>query len=151
MTTQPEYLIGLMTALAVVACSDDPTEPTVEECTPETTSVTVTVTTGQSTVFNWEPACPVALLLVEDEAEDMWGLTTDEATWDNLEVANLIAPPLTYGVVPAGIPEIQEPLGLEEKVTYELILWRILPAGSTATCEDRFVDACLLTVHPFTR
>jgi len=146
-----EIFVSVVGALAIAACGDDPTSPEVVPCTAETSSVTATVDAGQSVVFDWEPACGVAMLLVEEDASDMWGISTDEATWTRPDQGNLITPPVTYGVTPSGVTEFQEPLTFVAGGAYELILWRILPEGSQAQCEERFGNLCLLTVHPFTR
>ena len=149
------YFTGLLVAftltLCVAGCGDDSTGPAAEACTPETTTVTATVTTGQTVVFDWEPACPIAMLLVEDDASDMWGIGTDEESWGDPSDANQIAPPVTYGVTPPGAIAFEEPLNLEANVPYDLALWRILPEGSTAQCQMRFGNACLITVRQFTR
>ena len=145
--------ITLATAMVVAACSDDPTSPNDDSaslsCDADTGTVDVTV--GASGVFDWSPACAVALLLVEDEASDMWGVSTDDATWNIPDQANLITPPLSYGAPQTGASQFQEPLPLLSGVTYELILWRVLPDGSAAQCQQRFENLCLLAVHPFVR
>jgi hypothetical protein len=133
------------------ACGDDSTGPALEECTSETTTVSVTVTTGQSVVFDWEPACPLAMLLVEDDASDVWGISTDMESWVSPSDANRITPPVTYGVTPSGVTEFEEPLTLAHNARYDLILWRVLPEGSTAQCQSSFGNACMLTNHQFTR
>ena len=141
-------------ALVLAGCSDSPTSGDEQAsrgvCEASTGSVAVTVNSGSPIVFDWDPFCPVAMLLVEEGASDMWGISTDEATWDSPDVANRIEPPVTYGDSSSGASTFQEPRTLASGVTYELILWRVLPAGSTAQCQQRFGDLCLLTVHPFT-
>jgi hypothetical protein len=139
------------TTLVAAACGKDSVSPSATACTAETGSVTATVESGGSIVFDWDPGCSVALLLVEADGGDMWGITTDDATWDNPDQANLITPPVTYGVIPSGASAIQEPLALVSDVTYDLILWRILPEGSTTECQARFENRCVLTAHSFTR
>jgi hypothetical protein len=151
MRTHSRHLVALAALLSLHGCSDDPAQPEPIVCDPELTSVTAFVSSGLSPVLDWEPACPVALVLVEEGGHDKWGIMSDEAGWDQPATANIISPPVTYGVVPDGLIEIPNPEALEPGVTYELILWSILPAGSTAECQMRWDDACLLTVHPFTR
>lgn len=141
----------LAVALGFAACGDDSSGPNLETCQPETGAVTATVTAGQSVVFDWEPECAVAMLLVEEDGSDMWAISTDEETWTDPGSANLIHPPVTYGALPAGATETEEPLLLVAGTPYELVLWRILPEGSAAQCRQRFENACLLTVHAFTR
>ena len=52
------------------------------------------------------------LLLVEEGSGDQWGVTTDDATWGNPVQANLIASPVSYGVVPASTSQLQSPATL---------------------------------------
>ena len=140
--------------LFLLACGDS-TGPEAEDeiapCTEQTGSVAVDVGDGLTPTFGWTPACAVAMVLVEEGASDMWGVSTDEDTWANPAAANLIAPPVTYGVTPSGATPLDDDLPLEAGHTYELVLWRIIPASSTANCQQRFDNACLLAVHQFTR
>ena len=133
-----------------VACGDDGQGPEPIACTDDTGSVEVTVTTGASVQFDWEPACAVAALIVEQEASDRWLIGTASGLGTLiLELSeNLITPPVTYGVTPSGVDEIQPPETLVAGVTYELILWRVFPENSTADCQ---VDACSVAVHEFVR
>jgi hypothetical protein len=134
----------------LVACGDDGQGPEPIACTDDTGSVEVTVTTGASVRFDWEPACAVALLIVEQEASDRWLIGTaivDEPLLAELR-ENIITPPVTYGVTPSGVDELQPPETLVAGVTYELILRRVFPENSTAVCQ---VNACLLAVHEFVR
>ena len=80
-----------------MACGDDGAGPDPIACTDDTGTVAVTVSAGLQPMFNWEPACAMALLLVEAGSGDVWGISTDNATWDDPAQANLIAPPITYG------------------------------------------------------
>ncbi len=152
MRSNPTRLAFFFLTIGLLGCGDDPASPENESpCTDETGTVVVSVTSAQTPTFTWDPACSVALLLVEEEASDMWGVGTDESVWNDPSLANLIAPPVTYGSVPSGSIAFQDPLPLVTGVTYELILWRILPATSTATCMQRFDNLCLMAVHPFVR
>lgn len=141
-----------LAAAVCIACSDDAAGPDGDACPDETSSVEATVTVGQSSVaFDWTPRCSVALLLVEEEASDRWSISTPEESWTTPALANRIAPPVTYGEVPAGITESFGPEPLVPGQSYELVLWSILPSGSTAQCLQRFESACLLEVEAFTR
>lgn len=142
--------LAAATAL-LTACSDDAVTPSADECEPETSTVTPIVTTGEVVTFEWDPSCGVALLLVEEGASDQWGINTPEDSWETASEANLILPPVTYGLAPEGV---EEDFPAEELVagrTYELVLWRILPEGTTGDCIMMLENACLLAVHEFTR
>ncbi len=154
----PGYSLAVVVLLAASACGGSgPTGVSQPPCTAETGTVTPTVSAGRVPVFDWEPACAVALLLIEEDASDYWGISSDEESWTSPEQANRITPPVTYGVVPPGVSQIPDdpfdvpyPIPLEVGVTYELVLWRILPEGSGAVCIERFENVCLLAVHEFT-
>ena len=134
----------------LVACGDDGQGPEPIACTDDTGSVEVTVTTGASVRFDWEPACAVAFLIVEQEASSRWRIGTaiiDAPLFALLE-ENIITPPVTYGVTPSGVDELQPPETLVTGATYELTLWRVFPENSSAVCQ---VNACVLAVHEFVR
>lgn len=137
-------------ALTVAACSDDVTGPGTQ-CADDAGSVTVTVSDASSPVLSWDPACGVAMLLVEEDASDRWAISTDEEVWGDPEQANLITPPVTYGVVPPGTVQSEPAAPLTEGVVYEVVLWRALSSGSQAECQQRLENMCLLAVHEFTR
>ncbi|MGH7678082.1 MAG: hypothetical protein ACRENU_06415 [Gemmatimonadaceae bacterium] len=120
-------------------------------CVQATGSVTATVNTSGSVTFDWDPACAVALLLIEEDATDMWAITAPGLDDTSTETANIITPPVTYGSVPAGAEQDAPATPLVPGTTYELILWKIVPPNSTVQCQQRFQNACLLTVHPFQR
>ena len=137
----------------LMACGDDGAGPDPIACTDDTGTVAVTVSAGLQPMFNWEPACAMALLLVEAGSGDVWGISTDNATWDDPAQANLIAPPITYGVAPASAPEVQAPDPLASGATYALILWRVRAAGSTTQCVARIGNlgnVCVMAIHEFT-
>ena len=137
--------------LVAQGCSKDSTGPDSAPCTAETGSVTATVTVGTSVRFDWTPRCSVAMVLVEEDASDRWLVSSPEDSWTSADAANKILPPLTYGQTPAGTEIGEPPATLVAGRTYELILWRMLPSGSTAQCQQRFENMCLLTVTEFTR
>jgi hypothetical protein len=136
-------------AVALGGCSEDATGPA--SCGAETTSVTPTVAVSQSVTFDWDPACGVALLLIEEDASDQWLVGTPESTWGSPDGANRIFPPVTYGRAPAGATERDAAASLVAGRTYELVLWRALAPGSTAKCLQNFENMCLLAVHEFRR
>ena len=142
-------------ALFLTGCGDDPvdaTETTDEtaQCTDDTGTVTVTVSGDTPPVFNWDPACSVARFLIEEGGgSDLWFIFTDNSVWDNPAQANLITPPVTYGVLPTGVQQSGVPQTLTSGVL-QVLLVRILPDGSTASCVIREDNACLLVVVDFT-
>jgi hypothetical protein len=93
----------------------------------------------------------MAIVLVEDDASDMWGVGTAESQWNSPTTANVIAPPVTYGVAPSRTETFESARPLASGRTYEVILWRILPASSTAQCQQRVEAMCLMAVHAFVR
>ncbi|MEN8184751.1 MAG: hypothetical protein ABFS46_19695 [Myxococcota bacterium] len=138
-------LTGLTFALVLLAaCGEDATAPDPNagdpqetvQCEAATDKVEASVTVGAEVVFDWTPACDVALVLVEPlgSGADLWAVALPDES-------NGIAPPVTYGVVPPGAESNEAAAPLTPGETYELILWRIMPDGSAA----------LLTVHQFTR
>ncbi|HSM06773.1 MAG TPA: hypothetical protein VK858_19260 [Longimicrobiales bacterium] len=138
-----------LSILAVAGCDDDGTAP--ELCTDDTTIVDVQISGGTSPTVSWSPACPVALFLVEgDEEGDTWSMNTDEDTWGTPSQANRIEPPVTYGVVPAGIDDTYGPLPLIAGRRYEVILWRIPPTGNFDGCIQVFGQACMIGLGDFT-
>lgn len=129
MTTRPKSRLATCLTLALAllaACDDDGVEPVA--CEADTSEVTATIETNGSVVFDWSPECSVFLVLVEEEASDVWGIQT-------MDQENGITPPVTYGTVPAGVEELMAPDPLVAGQTYELILWRKLPGDVASLAE----------------
>jgi hypothetical protein len=146
--------VALLVAIPMLAaCSDDSAGPEVSECEAGTSAVSATITSNSgSVVFDWAPACGMMLLLVEEDASDMWAINAPESSWGSPSTANIILPPVTYGQVPAGTVADYPASPLVAGVTYELVLWRILPEGHAGTgCMLTFDSACLVAVEEFTR
>ena len=108
---------GVLIVAAAAGCADEPsgTDGPVPECTG---AVSVTVGTGTTPTFTWTPACRLFLLLVEPVVggTDLWSIISDSA--------NVIAPPVTYGVVPTGVQEGDPPTTLVVGSGYEVYLYR---------------------------
>lgn len=143
------------TLVAVVAaftgCSDS-TSPAASACNDAVTSLNPTITVGSSVTFDWAPACGVAFLLVEEDASDRWSLLMPTETYSTPATANRITPIITYGQTPAVTGVVAEPPeALIPGVTYDLVLWRMLPPGNDAPCLQRFGQYCLAAVKQFTR
>ena len=109
----------------------------------------------RSVVFDWAPACEVALVLIENEdGGDQWlvssGFSDDSPTPSE---ANKIKPSVTYGVAPAGISglETTQPEPLIAGRRYNLVLWRLMPPNGAASCAIHFDDYCMIGTKSFTR
>jgi len=77
----------------LLGCSSDGTNPS--DALPVCTDpVTIAVSSGTSPSFSWTPACRLFFVNVELGPTDQWSIISDST--------NAIAPPVQYGVVPAG-------------------------------------------------
>lgn len=146
------FRLAVPVSLFLLSGCSDSTSPGDNECPAETASVNATVTTAGSVVFDWSPRCAVALVLIEEDADDQWLVSSMNDT-ETLETSeNRLLPPITYGQSPANATEVSAAVPLVPGHTYELVLWRVLPAGSsTAQCLQHFDNACLVAVKEFTR
>jgi hypothetical protein len=97
-------LLGTL-SLAVVSCGDS-TGPANGGCDG---TVDVTITSGTSPTFSWNPACTVGLLWIQDLTETD---PTKQLVWSIQAEQNLIKPPVQYGVTPANALQTQAPLSL---------------------------------------
>jgi len=147
MKTMPGVLSAVALGIANLSCTDQGPKG----ACPTTSSVEATVTVGSSVVFNWEPKCAVALLLVEQNGGDEWGIADPNLSNSSTEAANKILPPVTYGQVPSGVDEDPPAAALVPGQSYTLVLWKVVPAGSTVQCQQNSENACLLAVKPFQR
>ena len=98
----------------LLACSSDSTDPgDFPVCTGP---VTIAVSSGTSPSISWTPACRLFFVNVELGAADQWSIISDSA--------NAIAPPVRYGVVPAGAEQsTAEVTPLEAGQTYDVNLF----------------------------
>jgi hypothetical protein len=141
--------IVVLVAVAAAACSSDATATT--ECVESTEVVTATVTPGTTPTFNWSAACPVWMVLVENEdGHDEWFVAN--ASSDTTTASNTIAPPITYGIQPAGTNQNPDgPQALKADTLYYLVLWRVMPTEGAATgCRGAIRTLCLLGLKDFT-
>ena len=143
-------LLAILAAAATLSCSDS-TPPRNLACPDNTGAVNASVAvSANGVVFDWTPACAVAMVLVEEDASDMWVAMAPNLSSTSTQSSNIILPPVTYGVAPVGT-DADPPETLLAGHTYELVLWRVVPAGATANCQARNGNACLLAVKTFTR
>src|SRR5688572_16438469 len=130
-----QTIAALVAAVAALNCSDS-TSP--GSCDANTGSVEASVQiSGSAVVFDWSPACAVALVLIEEEFSDMWGIIAPGLSGSSTESDNIIHPPVTYGQVPSGAEELDAPQTLIAGHTYEVVLWKIIPAGANPSCQER--------------
>lgn len=95
------YCIGVVCFLfgvGLLSCATS-TEPSVLSCTDPSISggggVLLSVGSGTAPRFSWSPVCKAYSLVVTDSnGTTMWGVLADSG--------NAMAPPVDYGVVPAG-------------------------------------------------
>src|SRR5262245_49064779 len=134
--------------LTLASCSESTSPKT---CSANTGAVEPTIRVGQTVQFDWAPSCPAFMVLVEQNGSDQWvihapglGSTLDES-------ANVISPTVTYGQKPSGTEQTSPAEPLVAGQTYTLVLWRVLPTGSTASCMQKVDNACLMAVKEFTR
>ena len=140
----------VLSALLLYACDDSGSGPDPVQCEAHTSSVIASVAVGAKVVFDWEPACKVAAILVEQDGSDVFWIAAPQFGETLTQSMNVIEPPYTYGVVLPGMESRWEG-DLVAGETYDLVLWRILPEGSTASCLGRMDDGCLVAVRSFTR
>ena len=107
---------SLVAMSCAIACSSDPTGTgaSVPDCTG---AVTIAVSSGTSPTFRWTPTCRLFFVLVELGADDYWLVISDST--------NAIAPPVQYGVLPAGARQraIATPLQAGETYDVNLAYW----------------------------
>jgi hypothetical protein len=93
--------ITILTGLSIACGDDDPVAPVVLQTCPA--AVQLTVGPGTSPEISWTPACLLFFVIVEpaDAGNDLWSVIS--------RGENVIAPPVRYGVVPAGAQGLFEP------------------------------------------
>lgn len=123
-------------------------------CTDDTaTVVTLTFSGDAQPVLNWDPACSVAQLLIEQEGgSDLWHIFTDESVFFDPAQANLITPPVTYGVVPTGVRQSSEADNLITGVLQVLLVRSLGDGGGwarfgTAFCVISGNSECLFVLQ----
>ncbi len=110
-------LLGRVSLSVVAAACSDPVGTDNSNAPPCTGSVSITVSSGTTPTFAWTPVCKVFLLLVEATGgADQWSVITDST--------NGLAPPITYGNVPAGARLNSETPSLASGTPYTVYLFR---------------------------
>ena len=117
--------------LGASGCSET-SGPAADSCPADLKSVDAKITTGSTVVLDWSPRCPVALVLIEEDASDQWVVSAADLDDDLTEADNRLMPPITYGVAPSTAKYSDQALQLVPGRKYELILWRVLPGGAEA-------------------
>jgi hypothetical protein len=98
--------------LACLSDSTDPADP-LPVCTGP---VTIAVSSGTLPSFSWTPACRLFFVNVELGATDQWSIISDST--------DAIAPPVRYGVVPAGAEQSSDGVTpLQPGQTYDVNLF----------------------------
>jgi hypothetical protein len=154
MTRRQRTLGAIVLAIAVVSCSGDGTAPQGASCSDQTSSVDATISVGTSVTFNWTPACPVALVLIEpaNSGDDVWWIATFPSNSDIAPTTeNRITPPVTFGQVPSTATDSFGPKAMLAGSTYKLVLWRNLPTGSALQCQYHSGTGCVVALKTFTR
>jgi hypothetical protein len=103
-------LLGFILLVTGPGCSD-PTD--IAECHGQ---IQLSVTPGPAPVFNWSPECMIGYLVVEDRGDGTgrWNVSSPPGQ-------NIIAPPVTFRVVPDGATEDGPSFPLEQGGAYRVI------------------------------
>jgi len=138
MKIKPPNILSLAIILLIPLlnrCSDEPTNGAVdlEECN---SNLTVSVSSGITPAFTWEPECRAALLYVQDRdsirIEDMWRIFT---------AGNNIPSGVQYGIAPDSALVVDGPTTLVSDTQYELIVyWRKSAGEDIANFEGPFTQ-----------
>ena len=134
---------GIVLAACAACAAFEPEDE--RSCRSHTSSVAILTDTvyGGILRLNWTPRCAIAKLSVEDNGVVMWSVATGDLDRPP-EIANRIRPSLLYGFTPLEAAEEVLTGRLVAGRIYRVYLWRMLPTGSTARCEQRVGDACLI-------
>ncbi len=123
---QWKYMIALCVVPALTSCSDSTDPGSLPVCG---VGVTLTASSGTTPTFNWNPACRVGFLSVEEiGGSDLWSIV-------GVNMTNAIAPGVTYGLVPEGAVQggPLEPLSLG--TTYLVGIVVVEPEGQDENFE----------------
>ncbi len=123
---QWKYMIALCVVPALTSCSDSTDPGSLPVCG---VGVTLTVSSGTTPTFDWNPACRVGFLNVEATGgSDRWGIM-------GVNMTNAIAPGVTYGLVPEGAVQAAPPEPLSPGTTYQVGIVVVEPEGQDENFE----------------
>lgn len=105
-------LLAAGVALLAAACGGSTAEPLVACDEP----VLITLTTGISPRFTWQPRCLIAKVVVQDSVQNVM--------WDVQAPASSIPPGVQYGETPEGAQELTPPVTLIAGRSYAVGLYR---------------------------
>ena len=103
-------ILGLTLLVAGPGCSDS---TDISECHGQ---IQMSVTPGVAPVFDWAPECMIGYLVVEDRGDGTgyWNVSSPPGQ-------NIIAPPVTFRVVPEGATEDGPSFPLVQGGAYRVI------------------------------
>ncbi len=123
---QRKYMIALCVVAALTICSDSTDPESLPVCG---VGVTLTVSSGTTPTFDWNPACRVGFLIVEEiGGSDLWSIF-------GVNMTNAIAPGVTYGLVPEGAVQSVPALPLSPGTTYQMGIIVLEPEGQDENFE----------------
>ncbi len=123
---QRKYMIALCVVAALTSCSDSTDPESLPVCG---VGVTLTVSSGTTPTFDWNPACRVGFLSVEEiGGSDLWSIF-------GVNMTNAIAPGVTYGLVPEGAVGSVPPGPLSPGTTYQVGIVVFEPEGQDENFE----------------
>ncbi len=123
---QRKYMIALCVVAALTSCSDSTDPESLPVCG---VGVTLTVSSGTTPTFDWNPACRVGFLSVEEiGGSDLWSIS-------GVNMTNAIAPGVTYGLVPEGAVQSDPPGPLSPGTTYQVAIIVVEPEGQDENFE----------------
>jgi hypothetical protein len=120
-------------AMVALACSDSPSQPTIEPCPGDT--VAVQASPGSIPLFTWEPACGVGFLEVFPAAGGgaLWTVYGDSDTGSE----NPILSGVRYGSTPSRAHTVAGPQPLQAGTPYRVRVSRLLcDQGVLCTLQD---------------
>jgi hypothetical protein len=107
-------VLSLMLLIAGPGCSGP---PDISECHGQ---IQMSVTPGLTPVFNWAPECMIGYLVVEDRGDGAgyWNVSSPPGQ-------NIIAPPVTFRVVPDGATEDGPSFPLVQGGAYRVVAFLV--------------------------